>query len=160
MKMKAKIMQAISSIVRNHELAEQVFCNLDQAQALFVQGLNKASASEQLRLRTLFFLRALVTSDAGNVERSEQFEPALSYIAENYLGESTPPNLREMAVELLQQLWEQQRAPKSLLARKQALVGFGVQRISALRSLEGEEKEYAAIELEHWESFLKVLARS
>lgn len=153
-------MQAISSIVRNHELAEHVFCNLDQAQALFVQGLNKESASEQLRSRTLFFFRALLTSDAGDAKRAEQFEPAVSYIAETYLGESTPPSLRELAVELLQELWEQERAPKTLLARKQALVGFGVQRIAALRSIEGEEKEFAAIELEDWESFLKVLARS
>jgi len=159
MKMKAKIMQAISSIVRNHELAEQVFCSLDQAQALFAEGLNKESSSS-LRSRTLFFLRALLTSDAGDEERSELFEPAVSYVAENYLGESTEPDLRELAVEFLEQLWAQQRAPKTLLARKQALVGFGVQRIAALRSLEGEEKEFAEIELEKWESFLVVLARS
>lgn len=161
MKMKAKIMQAISSIVRNHELAEQVFCSLDQAQALFAEGLNKTESSAQLRSRTLFFLRALVTSDAGDSKRSEQFEPALSYVAENYLGPSMmPPDLRELAVEFLEQLWQQERAPKTIVARKQALVGFGVQRIAALRSLEGEEKEFAAIELERWESFLVALARS
>ena len=101
-----------------------------------------------------------MTSDEGDEKRSEQFEPAISYVAENYLGESTPPTLRELAVEFLEQLWEQKRAPKTLLARKQALVGFGVQRIAALRSLEGEDKEFAAIELERWESYLVVLARS
>mmetsp|Transcript_9784 Transcript_9784/g.23042 ORF Transcript_9784/g.23042 Transcript_9784/m.23042 type:complete len:160 (-) Transcript_9784:1009-1488(-) len=159
MKMKAKIMQAISAIVRNHELAEQVFCKLDQAHALFAEGLNKSS-SQQLQSRTLFFLRALLTSDAGDAKRSQLFEPAISFVAENYLGESTPPDLRESAVEFLEQLWEQNRVTTTLLERKQALVAFGVQRISALRLLEGEEKEFAAIELERWESFLVLLARS
>jgi len=159
MKMKAKIMQAISSIVRNHELAEQVFCSLHQAQALFAEGLNNSS-SQSLQSRTLFFLRALVTSDADENKKSQLFEPAISIVAENYLGESTPPELRELAVEFLEQLFEQNRAPRGLLARKQSLVAFGVQRISSLRSLKGEEKEFAAIELENWESFMILLARS
>jgi len=159
MKMKAKIMQAISAIVRNHELTEQVFCKLDQAQALFAEGLNKAS-TQQLQSRTLFFLRALLTSDTGDAKRSQLFEPAISVVAENYLGESTPLDLRLPAVELLEQLWEQNRATGTLIERKQALVAFGVQRISSLRLLEGEEKEHAAAELEHWESFLVLLARS
>lgn len=158
MKVKAKIMQAISSIVRNNELAEQVFCSLEQARALFSSGLAKSSPLS-LQSRTLFFLRALVTSDTGDVERSKLFEPVISIVAENYLGESTPPDLRELAVDFLKQLWGQNRAPPSLLARKQALVAFGVRRISSLRSLEGEDKEFAAIELEHWEAFIILLSR-
>ena len=159
MKMKAKVMQAISSIVRNHELAEQVFCKIDQAQALFAEGLNKSS-SQQLQSRTLFFLRALLTSDGGDKKRAELFEPAISFVAEKYIGDSTPPDLRELAVELLEQIWVQGRAPATLVARKQALIEFGQRRISALQSLEGEEKDFAAIELEKWVSFMVALRRS
>eukprot|EP00980_Cylindrotheca_fusiformis_P015433 scaffold4343_cov144-Cylindrotheca_fusiformis.AAC.11 len=159
MAMKAKLMQAVSAIVRNHEVAESVFCNLPQSPALLAEGLNVQS-SKQLKSRTLFFFRALITSDTAGPTRSELFASAIIYIIDNYLDESNPADLREMAIELLEQLLQRKLATATILKRKDFLAALGVSRISSLRSLSGEEKEYAASELEHWESFMILLARA
>jgi hypothetical protein len=159
MAMKAKVMQAIGSIVRNDEVAESVFCNLPQASALLAEGLNKQS-SQQLKSRTLFFFRAFITSDTAEPTRVGVFENAILYVADHYLDQSAPPDLREMAIAFLDQLLEQQKGVGVVLKRKDTLAALGVNRISLLRSLTGEEREYVATELEYWESFMVLLARA
>jgi hypothetical protein len=47
-----------------------------------------------------------------------------------------------------------------LLERKDALVTLGVEQIAALRSLSGEEREYASVELTEWDKLLRLLARA
>lgn len=159
MTMKARVMQAISSIVRNHEVSESVFCNLPQASALLAEGLKKES-SQQLKSRSLFFFRALVTSDTAAPTRAGLFETEILYVADNYLDQSTPPDLRELAIAFLEQLLEQKKGVDIVLKRKDNLAALGVTRISLLRRLTGDEKEYASAELEHWESFMVLLARA
>jgi hsp70-interacting protein len=160
MKMKARIMQAIGSIVRNHEIAESLFCNLPQSQSLFAEGLNPKSSSHQLKSRTLFFFRALITSDTSDKARVTIFENAILCIADYYLEESTSPDLREIAISFLQQLLEQKNGADIILNRRDELAALGVKRISQLRGLNGEEKEFAQYELESWEAFMLLLARA
>lgn len=158
--LKTRIMQAISSIVRSHDLAENVFCNLEQAPTLIMSGLDPKSSSQQLQTRTLFFLRAIITSDSATSKRVHFFSEAIICIAENYLKHSTPPEIREISIALLQQLLEQEKGVDVILHRKNALAALGVQRISSLRSLKGEDREFAQVELEHWEGFMVLLARA
>jgi hsp70-interacting protein len=164
---KAKVMQALSSIVRNNEVPEQVFCSLPQAPTLFMEGLrvdnkNKSSLYSSLQTKSLFFLKALLTSDASTPERVKTFQTAVVYVADHYLDTTTgmPPDLREMTISLLEQLVDRKLiAPAVLASRKDVLVAQAVQRISQIRALTGEEKEFAQMELDHWETFLVVLAR-
>ena len=158
--LKARTMQAISSIVRNHELAETVFCNLEQSSELIMNGLD-AKASLQLKTKTLFFFRALVTSDSATSTCAQVFGNAIAYIADNYLADnSNSPEIRELSIALLVQLLEMQRGINTILERKDSLAALGVQRISHLRSLVGEDREFAQVELEYWETFIILLARA
>eukprot|EP00538_Stauroneis_constricta_P009171 CAMPEP_0119565474 /NCGR_PEP_ID=MMETSP1352-20130426/30144_1 /TAXON_ID=265584 /ORGANISM="Stauroneis constricta, Strain CCMP1120" /LENGTH=374 /DNA_ID=CAMNT_0007614395 /DNA_START=101 /DNA_END=1225 /DNA_ORIENTATION=- len=160
--MKPKYMQALSSIVRSHELAENVLDNLEQTVALFVDGLNPSTATDGLKRRALFFLRAYVTSDSATAERVRKLAAPIGIVADYYLEESTvtPAELREMSLSLLQQILEQKKSVDVILQRKTALVGLGVQRIAAMRKLTGDDKEYATVELEAWEGLIQQLARA
>eukprot|EP00934_Nitzschia_sp_Nitz4_P008134 Nitzschia sp. Nitz4//scaffold29_size155292//23429//24490//NITZ4_002639-RA/size155292-processed-gene-0.6-mRNA-1//1//CDS//3329546391//8124//frame0 len=157
---KAKIMQSISSIVRNHDLGEQVFANLPQAPQLFADGLAESS-SVSLRSKTLFFLRALVTSDTSDIERIKKFQTNIETVRDSYLLASVDPSLREMTVAFVNQLLQDRKGGvQVLLERKSELVALGIQRISALRALTGDEREYGAVELEHWENAMLLLSRA
>jgi len=158
--MKAKIMQAISSMVRNHELSEAVFCSLEQSSTLIMTGLNAESSAQQLKTRTLFFLRALLTSDTITDDNIRPFYGAIGYIADNYLEETNATDLREITISLLVQLLEQSKGINTILKRKNMLAAQGVQRISSLRALTGEDREFAQMEVEQWESFMVLLART
>jgi hsp70-interacting protein len=163
MPLKARIMQATSSCVRNHEVAETVFSHLEQAPALMAAGLDpKFQPSESLRSRTLFFLRALVTSDTATPSRVHTFAGPIVCIIDHYLQEnkSNTPDLRETALALLVQLLEQKKCVNVILLRKDSLAALGVQRISALRALVGEDRDYAQTELESWTSLMLLLARA
>lgn len=158
---KAKIMQSMSSIVRNHELCENVFEKLPQAPELFLSGLNPTSASHSLRSKTLFFLRALVTSDLATFARIYTFEKPILLIADSCLEDSDLPDLREMAIALLEKLLEDRKGgARIILQRKNKLAALGVKRIAFLRSLSGEDREFAQVELDHWESFMVLLSRA
>uniref|UniRef100_A0A7R9WLP4 Nucleotide exchange factor Fes1 domain-containing protein n=1 Tax=Craspedostauros australis TaxID=1486917 RepID=A0A7R9WLP4_9STRA len=160
--MKAKYMQAMSSIVRSHELAENVMDGLDQTVALFVDGLNPTTSTDNLKRRTLFFLHAYVTSDTATAQRVKRLAGPVGIAADYFLEESptNSPEIREMTLALLQQILEQEKSVDSILQRKTGLVALGVQRISALRKLTGDEKEYATAELEGWESLIRLLSRA
>jgi hsp70-interacting protein len=163
--MRAKIMQTISSMVRNHELAEMVFCSLPQAPTLIMAGLDPnttSNLSQQLQTRTLFFLRALVTSDTATSAHIRTFGDAVACVVDHYLADdaTTPPELHEMAIALLEQILEQKKGVNPIVQRKDTLAALGVQRISALRSLKGEDREFAQVELDHWEGFMMLLARA
>lgn len=158
--MKAKLMQAISSVVRNDEVAENVFCELPQALALFTAGLHPQNSTQQLKSRTLFFFRAFITSDTAKSERVEQFSDIIRCVIDYYLEESTSPDLREMAIAFLEQLLEQNKAVAIIVKRRDELAALGVSRISAMRALTGEEREFAQEELERWEAFMVLLARA
>lgn len=165
---KAKIVQAMSANVRNHDTAEQVFCQVEQATQLMEEGLGVGSDtgtdnSEALKKRTLFFLRALITADTSNRARVRQFSASVGHVADTFLieNDTNSPDLRELSLELIITILQQKKSVNTLLgSRKAALATLGVQRIAALRALTGEDREFAAVELEHWEQLLVLLARA
>ena len=158
--LKARTMQAISSMVRNHQLAETVFCNLDQAESLIMAGLDPVTASQNLKTRTIFFLRALITSDTATSDRIRGFASAIGCIADNFVETSNPPEIREISLALLVQILEQKRETSIVLERKDSLAALGVERVSTIRGLTGEEREFAQLELDHWELLMVLLART
>merc|ERR1712176_644122 len=179
---RAKIIQAISANVRSHELAENGFCQLQQSVQLIEYGLGTSTTTttttttssstttttpEVLQKRTLFFLNALVTSDTSTRERVRLFNTCISWIASRMLQQTqnenegtTAPEVREMALALLRQILEQKKSVNVILQHKDLLAGIGVQRIAYLRTLTGEDAEFATVELEHWEALLLLLARA
>jgi len=171
---KTRIMQALSAIVRCYDLTEAVFEQLPQAPVMMVQGLSSdpAVANASLRTKTLFFLRAFLTSDNSSPARTNKFKHAIAMIADTdsqYLnneanGDEVPDfaavQLRESAIALLQQLLERRLAVALLLQRKQHLASLGVKRIQQLRAAKGEEAEFTQVELQNWETFLIQLARA
>jgi hsp70-interacting protein len=157
-KNKARILQAMSANVRNHELAEEVFSRLEQAPQIFEQGLQ---GQLLLQKRTLFFLRALTTSDTADQARVRRFSPSLARAADHFLPDEVDVELRERTLELLNVILEQKKSVNFLLGeRKNCIVALGVRRVSALRKLEGEDKEFAVNEVEQWEKLLVHLARA
>lgn len=169
---KTRIMQALSAMVRCYDLTEGVFEGLPQAPLLMVRGLSTDPkvASTSLRTKALFFLRAFLTSDLSSKARVNTFVHAVAMIADTdslYLNDTNEDDsdyaaiqLRESALSLLQQLLERKLAVTLLLQRKQHLASLGVQRIQKLRSATGEEADSTRVELQHWESFLLLLARA
>jgi hsp70-interacting protein len=168
--LRSRIVQAISATVRGYDVAEQVFGELEQATSLVDAGLGLTESSSSsstpiiVRKRTLFFLRALVTSDFSNRRLVERFAVPISAVANdivvrNNAGDSSSVvELLEMGLSLLVQILEQKRSVDAVLRLKGPLVGAGVAQISALRQLQGEEREEASHRLELWEQLLRLLA--
>jgi hsp70-interacting protein len=178
---RARILQALSAAVRGHELAEQVFGALEQAPAVLGAGLGLAESSPPtavavppaVRRRALFLLRALVSSDYADPGLADRFAVPIAGVAARVAlgrdgadegGDSraaaASAELAEMGLSLLVQVLEQKRGAGAVLPLRDALAGAGVERISALRRLEGEEREDAARELELWERLLRLLAEA
>jgi hsp70-interacting protein len=160
---KVAIMQAMSAMIRNYDVTETVFEHLLQAPELMVKGLDPdpVMTNEKLRLKTLFFLNAFLTSDTSSSARVQKFVDAIKMIADpQYLDDGSHDRLRELSISMLQQLLERRWGVRLLLRRKELLASLGVQRISAMRALTGDEAELARTELEQWESFLVLLARA
>ena len=154
---RARVMQAVSAAVRSHELAEGVFCGVEQSRHLILEGLH---GKEGLQKRTLFLLRALITSDTATRERVRLFAHSIAYVADQFVLSKCSPEIREMAVALLEQILEQKKSVNTVLDRKNALVAEGVKRVAALRALTGKEKDFTSIEIEHWEGLLMQLSRA
>jgi hsp70-interacting protein len=160
--LRSKVIQAMSANVRNHAVAEEVFCQLEEGRRVLGAALRmgSAEASVALEKRALFLLRALVTSDTSSQERVQWFNPCIAYICDNFLSEERNFELREMSLAFLEQILAQKHSVNTVLDRKDALVSLGIQRVSAIRALEGEEREFASVELEHWENIVVLLARA
>ena len=160
-KMRARIMQALSAMIRSHDLAEQVFCQTEQAVSLMESGLGlQKEEPAVLRQRSLFLLRALVTSDSADRERVLLFAPCIGFVLDHFTDAEADSQLREMSLGLLQQILEQRKSVNVVLERKNNLVARAVERVAALRALTDDDREYAAVELELWESILVLLSRA
>lgn len=162
--LRARILQAISANVRSNELAETVFCQVDQAVALLEAGIgkNKNNVPAVVCKRALFFLRALITSDFATRDRVRQFSSCMEHAIDCFLlsqltATQTSAELTEMALTLTEQVLQQKKSVNAILDRKDALMSLGSQRVDALRNIEGEEKEYAQVELELWLEILPLL---
>jgi hsp70-interacting protein len=175
--LRAQIIQAISANVRSHDLAEAVFCQLDQAPRLLALGLgaetsdNGAVAAAAagsttktptlLRKRTLFFLRALVTSDTASRERVRRFAACIVHAIDSILlVDGDDSELVELGLAMVEQMLEQKTSVDAVLARKDPLAAAAVRRVSAIRMLTGQNREFAEVELGYWERILALLARA
>jgi hsp70-interacting protein len=156
--LKSKLIQSMSAVVRNHEMAESVLEQVDQGPALMEDAL-KVEQPESLRKRAIFFLRAFVTSDSSSRYRVRKFSSCVTYIIDEYLTIESP-ELRELALDLLNQILMQKISVNAILDRKTSIAHLGVEKITALRRLDGEEREYAFTELESWEMLMIQLARA
>jgi hsp70-interacting protein len=166
---RARIIQAISASVRSHDLAEAVFCQLDQAPRLMAAGLTggsdrPADAPVALRQRTLFFLKAVLTSDSSTRDRVERFSGCIGYVLDARmldLSDTYTLEIRELALHLVQQVLEQKLSVNVILDRQDNLAASAVMRITAIRNITStEEQEDAAVELAAWEQVLGLLARA
>lgn len=150
----AKLIQAISAIVRQNNLAEAVFCKLDQALPLFQSSLR--SNRTLVQIRALFFLSALLTSDNSDRQRTELFAPILSLVYETYLTNFVSVQSREISLSLLHQLME-----RGLVVldnqQKNSIMTSAHSRVQALRALPAEEADEYATELEEWERLIVAL---
>ena len=190
-----RIIQAISAIVRSYDLAESIFCQLEQANDIFRMGFvggadtntddpNSAKQSTlpplNVRKRTLFFLRALITSDTTSIQRIQLFQTHIVYVIdhivllpkEEYENTSTTTSntvddeMVEMALGMIQQLLEQRVSVNAVLSRKQPLAAMAVQQISTLRKQQqqrgkdddDDDMESNELLLETWERILSLLA--
>ena len=198
-----RIIQAISAIVRSYDLAEGIFCQLEQANDIFRMGFvggadtntddpNSAKQSTlpplNVRKRTLFFLRSLITSDTTSIQRIQLFQTHVVYVidhivllpTEEYENASTTTSntvddeMVEMALGMIQQLLEQRVSVNAVLSRKQPLAAMAVQQISTLRKQQQQQQqqqqqrskdddddmESNEVLLETWERILSLLANA
>lgn len=168
--LRARAVQAMSCAIRNHDVAEHIFCRNTEGIRMIESGLGMhvpretlPSPSTPLRRKTLFFLQALVTSDTADRNRiHSQFGPAVQYVARYFLDSTQEPNndIREMVLSMFNRILEQKKSVNDLLDVKSHIVNGGVARVAELRALDGEEKEYAAEELSQWEALITGLARA
>lgn len=149
--LRSRILQAISAAVRSYDLAEAVFDQLEQSVALLEEGLADPSTAP----RALFLLRALVTSDFSSPLRLRRFQSCILFVLDNFCGESADVNVREMALEMVQQILEQKISVNAILSRKNIMVATGVARVSELRKLKSDDN---AVELDLWEAVIQLLA--
>jgi len=166
-----KVVQALSASIRGHSMAEHIFCKNDQGLMMLKLGLGMQSSgpksSAQLRKRSLFLLRALLTSDDATDERYTQYQGIISFICTHVVvnkeWEDEAEN-REMAVSILAQLLSKEGAvaKQEILKHKVNLGVVGLKRIQEIRSLEegSEERDYATLELEAWEQLMVAFANN
>jgi len=166
---RTKIMQVLSSSVRNHETAEKILCMNTNIVKVIESGLGLQSQNEvafrpdsALKRKTLFFLQALVTSDSADYDRLHMFTTAIQFVASHFLDpeQEKSQEMREMALSMLIRILEKKQNVNSILDLKSSIVDEGVRRIHALRKLDGEEEEYAKEEMNLWESLVTTIART
>ena len=160
-----KVVQALSASIRGHVMAEHIFCKNDQGLMILKLGLgmqSKGKPSAQLRKRSLFLLRALLTSDDANDERYTQYQDIISFVC-THEWEDEAEN-REMGISILTQLLSKEGvlAKQEILKHKDNLGVVGLKRIQGIRSLEegSEERDYATLELEAWEQLMIAFANN
>lgn len=185
--LRSRIIQAISANVRSHELAESVFCQLDQAPRLLAMGLGAAddnssndggasvvTAAQQTTTttdlvckRALFFLRALVTSDTCTRERMHRFGACIVHaidrivlVAGSNVVVVDDSELVEMTLAMVEQILDQHVSVNAVLSRKDPIAAAAVRRVAAIRKLTGEDLDFAEVELGYWERILTLLARA
>lgn len=174
-----KAVQALSASIRNHGMAEHIFCQNELGKVMLHIGLGMhqkgTKPSAQLRKRSLFLLRALLTSDDATDARHKQFKDVISFICTHGIDEKWEDDaeIREMSLAMLSQLLRHKSSEseqstdehvvsKIILQHKDHIGSIGVARIQAIRNLKegSEEREYASLELEEWEGLMLALAEA
>jgi len=178
-KMRNKIVQVLSCMVRGHAVGEESFCRSEHCRLIIENGLggaivaSSASDSEQseahsyspptvLKRRCVFFLRALLCSDFSSRKRVRDFDPSIIRVI-NFLDVNVEDNfdIREMSINLILQIMEQKHSVNRIMMERDRIVSIGVQRVASLRALpDGEEREMYQEELGMWESLITELAKA
>jgi hsp70-interacting protein len=174
----ARALQAMSCSIREHEMAERIFCMnqegrkmIESALGLYshaLEGTQNSSKqplptpSDAMRRKALFFLQALVTSDSADSARIALFANAIRYVATRFVDSADESNLdiRETALSMLTRILDQNKDVNAVLDAKQYLVGLGIKRVSELRKVDGDEKDSIKEELSLLEMLISQLARA
>ncbi len=177
--MREKTVQALSASIREHSMGEHIFCMNEQAREMIKLGLgmqenNTPKPSVQLRKRSLFFLRALLTSDNATHERHSNFQDVISFICTHGINDEWEDNveIREMSLSMLTRLLQLKPASQPgessmgvtassvIMQHKTCIRSMGMKRIHDIGKLkeESEERELAALELDTWEMLMVALA--
>jgi hsp70-interacting protein len=135
--------------------------------------------SARLRRRSLFLLRALLTSDDATDERHGRFRDVVDHVITRLIDDAweADAEVREMGLAMATGLLRHEgvggagggggggarASSKTMILRHRDHIGsVGVRRIRAIRDLEdgSEEKESATLELEEWENLMVALAEA
>jgi len=173
-----KVVQALSASIRGHSMAEHIFCKNEQGKLMLRLGLGVEAAidesqvkpSIQLRKRSLFLLKALLTADEATLEQIDHFKSLILFICTHGINNTweEEAEMREMGVKMLTRLLSEHNSPENLSAvrsiiapHKNTIASVGVNQIQEIRSLEegSDERDYATLELEAWEELLVALSK-
>lgn len=178
---RADVIQALSASVREHSMAEQIFCMNEEAKVMLELGLGmkqiitgrdstkrNPKPSVQLRKRSSFLLRALLTSDdATSDERHTLFEDIIVYVCTRVIDDEWEDDteIREISMAMISMLLsmrlngKQSEALKIILRNKNNITSIVTRRIQHINALEegSEEKEDGAIELDELETLMVAL---
>lgn len=178
--MRSRILRAISCAIRGHIVGEESFCRNAHLRSILDLGLgavamvpagSSANVSDEematrkpplaLRKKSLFLLRALVTSDTSTRQRVRDFSTSLNKVIDNVLAETKEDeDLFETSLATLLSVLRQKKSVNIILDEKNHLVAKGVSRVAEIRRMpEGDDKEYAKTESDLWESIIVELAR-
>ena len=158
--LRAKIVQAISANVRSYDLVENVFVQLEQAKTLIETGLgilsdNLSDTPNTIRLRTVFFLQALLSSDTLQSQYIEQFSSCLVWSIENLLFDDVNEDnydVMEMVLSMIEQMLEQKKCVDIILSKKEYISTKAAHRIATIQQMDGEAREFFGREYDLWES--------
>ncbi|EJK67057.1 hypothetical protein THAOC_11955 [Thalassiosira oceanica] len=166
--MREKCVQAISASIRGHAMGEICFCKNELGLLMLkigigMQSKNSSKPGAQLRKRCMFLLRALLTADEASDERHDLFRDAISFMCTHEVDDrfEEDSEIREISLATLTQLLRHPTAKKGsdiVLAHKIQLGSVGVPRIQAIGELDGEDKEFAELELDEWQQLMVALA--
>lgn len=170
--MREKVVQTLSASVRGHSMAEHIFFKNEQGKLMLRLGIGLEAAidksqtipSDQLRKRSIFLLRALLTADEATPEQIHYYKSLVSFVCTHTVNSAWEKDaeIREMGVRMLSRLLSQHMPQEvSSVARniisehKTSITSLGVKRIQEIHSLgDSDDKDYAALELEAWEELM------
>lgn len=173
-----KVVQALSASIRGHSMAEHIFCKNEQGKLMLRLGLGIEAAIEksqtmpsaQLRRRSLFLLRALLTADETTSEQITQYKSLISFVCTHTVNNAWEEDAesREMGIQMLTRLLSQDissdvasAASTIISEHKINISSVGVNRVQEIREMnEGsDEWDYASLELEAWEKLIVALSK-
>jgi len=163
---RGKAIHAMSCSVRNHAVAEKIFCMNAEGRHAIESGLGlhrqHPPPTLNLKRRALFFLQALLTSDLADGDRVRLFSRCVTHAASTFCDpdKETSLEMREMTLSMLNRILDQKKSVDAILEVKGYLVELGVRRVTTLRATEGEESEYVEEELDLWQSLIVGVARA
>eukprot|EP00979_Chaetoceros_neogracilis_P000462 scaffold107_cov269-Chaetoceros_neogracile.AAC.54 len=174
----ARALQAMSCSIRNHHMAEQIFCMNQEGRKMIEAALGLYShdlkerlepakqplpkPSDTMRKKALFFLQALITSDSADSDRISLFANAIQYAATRFVDSSNEDNsdIRETTLSMLTRILDQKKNVNVVLDAKEYLIDLGIKCITKLRRFDGEEKQMVEEELRLWELLISQLAKA